>query len=274
MKIEEVYQEALKVLEKYCPKNVQYEAIVSEEVHQEELANLKRITKYEQFFFVLDLTEYKIKHTQGIGEWLGYDDSTFSLYEYFKIMHPRFYKSIFMLAASSFETANSQNFEVKYMQNRVVAQIALRHQNGKYLLCKRSLYPFQIDKTGKVIAYLNHFVVLKEYEELDALEPRVAQNEKLTILSQEVYLQNVKNKLMGTNNPYKLNEKEISILKLIADNPSINQKDICERLDISLSTLRKTDNRRILEKAREVFDTELFKSIKDVALFLRKERII
>lgn len=275
MNLDEIYQQALNLLEQYCPSDSDFEKIVNGEIQEREIENLKKITKYEQFFFVLDLAEKKIKHAHGVGEWLGYEDNTFSLYQYFKIMHPRFIKSMFMLAASSFETANSQRFKIKFMQNKIIAQIALKHSNGKYLLIKRTLYPFQIDKkTGNVIAYLNHFVVLKDYEELDAIEPRIGKNDILKMQDEEAYLNVVKDQLLTTKNPFRLNEKEILILKLIADNPTISQKEISEELKISLSTLRKTDNRRILDKARETFDTEEFKSIKDVALFLRREGVI
>ncbi|MCP9770315.1 winged helix-turn-helix domain-containing protein [Lacihabitans sp. LS3-19] len=269
-------QIALLELEKRYPQGAVYDFLVDKNTQKTEIESLKKTTKYEQFFFVINLPERKVEYAYGLAEWLGYADASFTLFDYFRIIHPRHLTALNMSAQSAFETANSDAFNLKFMGQRIVIQIPLLHANGKYLLCKRTLYPFQIDKkTGIVTSYLNHYVVLKEYQDLDALDLRVGNETQLNTNAENKALkQNQKVLLDTTNKPFSFNTKEIKILELIAQKPDITQKEICEELKIRLETLQKTTNRRILAKAREHFDIEAFSSIKEVALYLKKEGIL
>ena len=275
MKTQNLLQIALTELDKRYPVNAQYDFLVELETQKKEISNLQVICKYEQFFFVVNLAERKIEHAHGLSDWMGYADETFSLFDYFKIIHPRHLTALNMSAQSAFNTANSDDFKLNFMGQRVVVQVPLLHKNGTYLLTKRTLYPFQIDKkTGNVTAYLNHYVVLKEYEQMDALDLRVGnQNVIRTEIENRALKENQKMLLNTSEKPFGFNENEISILKLIASKPDIKQHEICEILDISLNTLKKTTNGRILKKARDHFDIEAFSTIKEIALFLKKEGV-
>ncbi len=265
-------KQILVVLDKHYPENEVYEPIISESVQLNEIENLKRTVNYEQFFFVLNIVKRKIEHVHGVAEWLGYADSTFSFFDYIKIIHPRHLPSLNMLADSAFKTANSDEFSIKFMSPRIVIQLPLRHYNGKHILVKRTLSPFQINKDGRVLSYLNHFVILKEYNELDTLDARVGNNYEITSVEEILAVKDKQPKLIDTEKkPFGLNKKELSILYQIANNQAITQKEICANLGLSLDTLRKTYNRRILSKARESFEIETFETIKDVAIYLKNE---
>ncbi len=269
-------QIALEELNKRYPADARYDFLVDKSTQETEISNLKKTVKYEQFFFVLNLPERKIEHAHGIGEWLGYADGSFALFDYFKIIHPRHLAALNMSAKSAFETANSDAFSLKFMGQKIVIQIPLLHANGKYILTKRTLYPFQIDKkTGMVTSYLNHYVVLKEYQDLDALDLRVGNEaELMTKAENKALKKNQKILLDASNKPFSFNPNEIKILELIASKPDITQKEICKTLAIKLETLQKTTNRRIIAKAREHFNIEAFSSMKEVAMFLKKEGVI
>jgi DNA-binding CsgD family transcriptional regulator len=269
-------QLALEELNKRYPQDAQYDFSVDKTTQDTEIENLKKTIKYEQFFFVLNLPERKIEHAHGLGEWLGYADANFALFDYFRIIHPRHLAALNMSAQSAFETANSNAFNLRFMGQRVVIQIPLLHANGKYILTKRTLYPFQIDKkTGMVTSYLNHYVVLKEYQELDSLDLRVGMETELSTKAENVALKgNQKILLDAMINPFSFNAKEIKILELIAHQPEITHREICERLQIKLETLQKTTNSRIIAKARNHFGIEAFTNLKEVALFLKKEGIL
>lgn len=275
MEKENILEQIIGMLNKHYPENEVYEPLISEPIQQNELDDLKRTVKYEQFFFVLNIIKRKIEHVYGIADWLGYADSTFSFYDYIKIIHPRHLPSLNMLADSAFKTANSDEFSIKFMSPRIVIQLPLQHHNGKYILVKRTLSPFQINKDGKVLSYLNHFVVLKEYNELDTIDARVGNEYKITSTEEIRSVKDKQPKLTDTNKkPFGFNKKELSIIQQIADNQTITQKEICKNLDLSLDTLRKTYNRRILSKARESFKIETFETIKDVAIYLKNEGYI
>lgn len=275
MEKENILEQIIAMLNKHYPENELYEPIISEAIQQNELDDLKRTVKYEQFFFVLNIIKRKIEHVHGIADWLGYADSTFSFYDYIKIIHPRHLPSLNMLADSAFKTANSDEFSIKFMSPRIVVQLPLQHHNGKYVLAKRTLFPFQINKDGRVLSYLNHFVLLKDYNDLDTLDARVGNNYEISSKEEIKSVKNKQTKLTDSNKkPFGFNKKELSIIQQIADNQTITQKEICKNLDLSLDTLRKTYNRRILSKARESFKIETFETIKDVAIYLKNEGYI
>lgn len=268
-------EQILALIDKHYPQDEAYESIISEDIQQNEIQNLKKTVKYEQFFFVLNIVERKIEYVHGIADWLGYADSTFSFYDYIKIIHPRHLPSLNMLADSAFKTANSDEFAIKFLSPRIIIQLPLKHYNGKYLLVKRTLSPFQINKDGRVLSYLNHFVILKDYNELDTLDARVGNNYEITSVEEIMSVKNKQPKLINNaKKSFGFNKNELAIIQQIADNQLITQKEICANLGLSLDTLRKTYNRRILSKARESFDIDTFKTIKDVAIYLKNEGYI
>lgn len=270
-----IYQFALKKLDTLYPKNKNYNLIIDTKTQQLEIENLKHTIKYEQFFFVVDLLERKLKHVHGISDWLGYADHTFSFFDYFKIMHPNDLASLDMLANSSFQTANSKKFEINFMREKITAQLALKHFNNNYISTKRSLYPFQFDKSGQVVAYLNHFVILKEYNPADLIPPRFSNDQKIQLLAEEDNARaNTLKSLDKIIEPLKLSETEAAILKLLLQEPEYTNLEVSTKLNIPLSTVKNTAPPRILKKARAYFKIPEIKYLKDLVAFIRKKYML
>ncbi|MDZ7935948.1 MAG: winged helix-turn-helix transcriptional regulator [Emticicia sp.] len=220
------------------------------------------------------MVKRKIEYVNGVSNWLGYADSHFSIIDYFKIIHPRYADLLMMSAKSAIKTANSGNFELKFMEQHLVIQIPLLNADGKYILTKRTLYPFQIDKNGKILAYLNHFVVLKEYSELNVLDLRVGNRTKIDTNLEAEALKTIQSEtLKKTEKPFGFSKKEIDILRLIAQNTNITHQEISERLGLNINSLKKTHNYRILKNAREYFKISAFSSIKEVAIYLKENNV-
>ncbi len=267
-----LHQSAITILEKYYPSGAHYRPKVNEEVQLNEIEQLKKNVKYEQFFFVLDLVGKKLTNVNGFSEWLGWADQSFSFFQYFQILHSHFYDSIMQVAESSFEMANSQKFEIHFMKNSIVALIALRHKNGKYFLVKRSLYPFQIDENGAVTAYLNYFVLIGEYQELGI---RIANGSQIFAMNEQTFFKQKQAEVLKQKKKvFKLNKTELQIIRLISENPELTLKNISEQFGINQSTLESTHNSRILKKMRDHFNTEIFKTLKDVAIFLKMRGVV
>lgn len=270
-----IYQFALKKLDILYPKHKEYELIIDAKTQQLEIENLKHTIKYEQFFFVVDLLERKLKHVHGISDWLGYADPTFSFLDYFKIMHPNDLASLDMLANSSFETANSKKFEINFMREKITAQLALKHFNQNYISIKRSLYPFQFDKSGKVVAYLNHFVILKEYNPADVIPPRFSNDQKIQLHPEEENARaNTLKSLDKIIEPLKLSETEAAILKLFLQKPEYSNENVSNELNIPLSTVKNTASPRILKKARTYYKMPEIIYLKDLVAFIQKKYML
>lgn len=274
MTTQEFLKHAIHLLNEKYPKHLIYEPTISEEEQAKEIDKLKNVVKYEQFFFVLNILEQKLEHIHGVSEWLGYPDSTFDLMKYFRIIHPLHVESLFVSAESGFDTANSGRFDVKFMSDRIVVQLPLLNSQDKYILCKRTLYPFQIDKNGRVISYLNHYIVLKEYSEFDNLHIEVRKENQLKATDELAALRNRQfDLLLKDKTLFGFNFTELRILHFIANHLEFSNEQVCESLGISINTLNKTHNHRIITKARQKFDYEHFKTIKDVAFYLKRQGV-
>lgn len=159
----ELLKFATQILDKQYPSTETYTPTISKERQEKEIEQLKNTVKYEQFFFVLDAVKKQIKYINGVNHWMGFVEEEFDILQYLKIIHPLHLENLLISAESAFHTANKGKFKLDLMSDRVVAQVPLLNSSGKFIVCKRSLYPFQIDTKGRVTAYLNHFVLLKEY---------------------------------------------------------------------------------------------------------------
>lgn len=273
--LKEKISKIIQILDTIYPNGAIYDLAISSETQLAEIEKLKQTVKYEQCFFVVNLPERKLEHVHGISEWLGYANAAFSFMDYIKIIHPDHLPSLNTLASSAFEVANSGDFEVLFMNHRVVIQLPLLHSDNGYVLFKRSLYPFQFDRsTGKVLSYLNHFVLIRKYTSQDALDMRVAQYQRIVSPLEEAKVREVLSEHVGREIELPFNATELKILTLIAQDPDLPQREIAETLEIPLTSIRKTHNTRISKNFKVFFPEKELKSTKEIALFLKREGLI
>lgn len=275
MNPDEALMIATSLLDKLYPQETNYMTVVSNEKQKQEIQNLKESIKYQQFFFVLDLVNRRVIHTHGLKKWLGYDDDNFTLLKYLTIIHPRHLESLNVFAQAAFETANSKEHQVTFMEQKYSVQLPLLHENGSYISTKRSLYPFQISEDGKVLAYLNHFTIVKEdFDATIALNPEVkTTNQKpQKDLANIVVKQKAKNIIANSSKIAGFSQRQLKILRAMVDNPTKNQGQVFDELGIK--STRNTDISRIITQARLYYEHEDFTTLKEIALFLQREGLI
>jgi hypothetical protein len=261
---------ALQLLEQRYPLDFPYAPTVSAERQTTEINKLKSTLDFEQCFFVFNLPERRLENVHGFTNWFGYPDNSFNLMTYFNAIHPGFMETLHINAQAAFNTANEPKQAVRFMDDKVVTNLPIRHRNGHYILTKRSLYPFQIDKSGLVTAYLNHFILLKPYEQTDRTDFRTGKRQ--TLVNQDVAAAVKEQRLLTLeqdNISKTFSQNEWKVLHELVADPEVTQTQIAEKLNIRKETIQKTYNHRILKKARQRFEPHEFTSIKDVAAFLK-----
>lgn len=277
MQAKDFLEKFRQIIDEQYPLDAKFEGIISSDKQKEHLASLKKGIAYEQFFFVINLENRKIENAHGLEDWLGIRSSQFDLYKYFSIIHPSHFLSLIHLANSSFHIANSGAYNLSFMSHRVIIQIPLKHTNGTYHLYKRTLYPFQIDKSGKVLSYLNHFVLLREYVEDDSLAARVSLNTRVVSENEHKSVLNDKLNRIAKYEELPFNERYLKFLKLKADKPELTNKELALLCGVSETTVSKSWNVRINKIAKEFFQKEHFgdgDKIKHLAIFMRNEGLI
>ena len=275
MKVTNPLHTVLQILDKLYPITDQHVPTISEEKHEWELEKLSKTVEYGQFFFVLDLVNRKIIRANGLKRWLGYDDGNFTLAKYISIIHPRNLETLNVFAQAAFEIANSKEHKVTFMEQKYSVQLPLFHEDGNYISTKRSLYPFQISEDGKVMAYLNHFTIVKDdFDATIALSPEVKttyQKYQKDSASNAVK-QKAKNIIASSSKIAGFSQRQLTILSKIVNNPTKNQGQIFDELGVK--STRNTDISRIITQARLHYENEDFTTLKEIALFLQREGLI
>lgn len=275
MNLNEALVMVTSLLDKLYPQKTDYITIVSNEKQKQEVQKLAESIKYEQFFFVLDLVNRKVIHAHGLKKWLGYDEGNFTLLKYLSIIHPRHLESLNVFAQAAFETANSKEHQISFMEQKYSVQLPLLHESGNYISTKRNLYPFQISEDGKVLAYLNHFTIVKEdFDATIALNPEVkTTNQKSQKdLANIVVKQKAKSIIANSFKIAGFSQRQLKILRAMVDNPTKNQGQIFDELGIK--STRNTDISRIITQARLYYEYEDFTTLKEIAFFLQREGLI
>lgn len=268
---DQAYKQAITILNQLFPETEEFEPKVSKSLQAKELRLLDETIKYERFFFVVDLLERKITYTNGLERWMGYRDTDFNLNKYFHIMHPRHLESMNMLAQATFQTAHSGKYKISFMEQKYIVQIPIQHIQGHYLLTKRTLSPFQIDTKGRITAYLNEFSIIGKHEPSHALEPWLfdSQGNQLNEAASEIR-QRADEILDRQKRPRPFTVQQLRILRKLAYHNDVSLSQIAQNLQIKPTSME-THSRRLLENARTYFVNDNLKTLKDVAIYAKRE---
>ena len=250
---------------------------VSAKDQDAEIQSLKETVQRDKFFFVVDRPEGKLEHIYGVAKWLGYDETAFNLETYLSIIHEAYLEFLIHLVQVTTEFANSKDFKIGFRQHHYVVNIALKHAEGHYVWCKRSLsaWQWQYDQSKQIVThYMNEFTVIDPYviEITAEMSPRIIDAagkklHKIEELIRQKSLDSVENqkKFFST--------QELRILRKIAYQPDITSKEIAQSFKTKVSTIH-TLNKRIIEKGRAYFPDDSIHTTRDLALLLKRNFIV
>ncbi|NIJ55667.1 response regulator transcription factor [Dyadobacter arcticus] len=249
--------------------DVEYPLRVSEEEHGRFLNTAKITAGHERFSFVVNLLSFEITHCIGAERWLGYSSRPYSMFDYFKSIHPSYVEQLMQMAIATLEVTNQFPGSVRYMDQRIIACIPMKDKNGEYWWVKRESASFQFDAKGRITAYANLFTVVKEYDG-ESMTPRYsdqAGNSKNELYDMfvERYQQRIRERLPFT-------KRQFEILQIYSEGAGWTSQQVGRKLSISKQTIDK-HNQSILTAARNQY-ARLFISANEVAHFLRTEKII
>ncbi|MFN8281895.1 MAG: winged helix-turn-helix domain-containing protein [Chitinophagales bacterium] len=241
---------------------------ISEEQHKIDLEHLNKNVNNEFFYFVMDIPTAEISNIHGTHLWLGYPDNTFNLKHYIQIMHPSQYLMYVTIMRSMLQALLKKDYEIKYLTHRFVSNTVLRNHEGKYLLFKRVISPWQFDKNRKPVANLNEFYLLGEYKG-ESFNPR-ASNRYNTKDVEKTMADEVINMLKNSAEKFlPFNTFQFRIIRLLAYQPEISEKEMADILKISKNTVH-YHSKNILLIAKDHFHIP-FKSTKEVASYLKSD---
>lgn len=246
----------------------EYSKTVSLEKQKKEIQLLQETVHFERFFFVLDLHELKLEHVTGVERWLGYPDKDFTILKFLQIIHPSHLEAHYLTASVLIGGLMRGDWKVEFMKHRYSTHIALRHSKGHFLLFKRLASVFQYDTSHRLLAYLNEFTLVKEFND----EPYLigAKNEDGSNL---VWMEEVlKRTHKAFENKNFFTFQELRILRKFAYIPGISASKIAAAFKIKENTVI-THKKRILIKAEKLFSKQ-FETVKQLADHLKEQGLI
>lgn len=258
----------------YPPHIGGYTPVISEEKQSQHLEGLCKSLSDERFFFVVNMPLFELTHCNGIKNWLGYSDKEFSLRQYWEsVVHPGCKKSFLLIALRVFELLSSGQLPLNFMAQRFSCRMVLRHRNGHYLVAKKTSSVFQYDRQNRLMAYLDEYTIVGDFDGRTATEPRLYMSNGAASTALETYLHERARAQLLQLKVYSVNE--LKTARALAYDNSITRAALAARLGISVHTID-TYCRRFLHKTREYFnkaDQEISSTLQ-AALFLKKEGLL
>lgn len=176
MKVKKTQLEELKSLKEFTQKqfleNKNEHLSVSEKEQQDELLKLTAGLRYEQFFFIVNVSDFSIVYAKGLEE-IGYHSETFDMIQYVQAIPS---SGILQLMSLMWRKIFEFNIETKtllsFLKPKFIVQLPFKNSQGELMLVKRTISPFQFTDDGKLLQYLSEFTVIKKGFNNEAPEPR------------------------------------------------------------------------------------------------------
>lgn len=146
--------------------------------HKQILDHITRLNQYDEFYILYSIKEKRAIWHYGLDSCLGYKstDSYFDFFEFLTTMlHPFMREWVLAFIAGmykfSFAKPISESINTRYVMN-----LPIRNVNKSYVLVKQICMPFQSDKNGVIVSYLNKFIIVDKYK-VEPLKPRLFNRE-------------------------------------------------------------------------------------------------
>ncbi|MGC4234038.1 MAG: hypothetical protein QM594_13755 [Niabella sp.] len=248
--------------------NPEYNKMVPHSEQMAEIQHLKETIHYERFFFVVNLHKMEIEHVNGVQRWLGYDEKSFNFFKYLSLIHPEHCPAHNITSVTLIEGLMRGDWDIEFMKHRYITEMALRHSDGRYLLCKRLACIFQYDERRRLLEFVNEFTVLREYNS-DPFTVRATSDDGKDLEWLNEFLARAQKAFQDKN---MFGFQELRILRKYAYNDSISASEIANAFKIQESTVV-TYNKRILEKAESLY-CKRFANARQVAMVLREAGMV
>lgn len=245
-----------------------YVKMVSSNEQQREIDLLRETLHLERFFFVINVHRPQLEQVHGVERWLGYPDKSFTLLNYFSIIHPAHAEAHHLAAVAMLEALMQGVWKIEFMKQRYSNVIALQHRNGHYLCFKRLSCIFQYNERHQLLEYVNEFTLIGPYN---------GQNYGINALNEDgtrlEWMDDLAKRMRSHfENRNFFSFQELRILRKYAYLPHLSSKEIAQAFKIEPSTLA-THKKRIQKKAEEYFQKH-FENIRQIATVLKEQGMI
>lgn len=152
---------------------------------------LKRLKHHDEFYIAVDMRTQKPIWHFGIDTYLGYDkkqNDELSFDFFTELIHPFVRQWAIAYIAGMYKCILENKLsELEFLKTRYVVNLPIRKSNGNYMLVKQIGMPFQFDRNGKMVSFLNSYFIVDKYKG-EPLKPRLFSMEKPLKKDQELLM--------------------------------------------------------------------------------------
>jgi hypothetical protein len=261
----EEYEKSKAFSKNLFPDSSNVKFLIDAETQNRELERIRTGLRYENFFSVVNMLDFEIKHLAGF-EVLGYNSNQVTLKDYFgMIKNDGIVQLMSLLGRETFNLTEMR--AVGFLRPKFITNLPMLHADGRIMLVKRTLSTWQISSDAKVVEYLSEFTLIGEYHG-EPMNPRI---EEVPQDLKEKFDQ-VVNKIFAIQPHFKnpFSPKEMILLRYYSENKNTSAQKAAQDNGIEVSTMHYY-NKQMLSKAKNFFGKEFdFTTAKEVATFLNK----
>lgn len=264
-------EERIRIVRDECERllpPLPYKKMVLQREQQKQIRFLNATLIHEQFFYVADLREGKLKNVNGVEKWLGYPDQDFTPEKFMRLIHPSQLLTYNIVSHNLAIYLTEGKINLQFMVQHFVSHVALRHLKGHYLLFKRVAYPFQFTDKNQLLEYLSVFTLIGGYQNTPFYFRASDRNGDLLDMHR-IIIEDMQTQFKSLR---VFSNQEWRILRRYAKDFKISIAMLSQAFKIKESTVKEY-NKRIKVKALNIFETE-FTSARKVASYLASQDLL
>lgn len=243
--------------------------VVTSAQQQQEIESLKATLGGRRFFFVNNLENFETTYVHGVSKWLGYSENDFTMKWYLDhVIHPGKRKSIILVAVQLYNALCLGRYSLNFMVQRYSSLVALRHQNGTWLLANKISSVFQYNTENRLTAYLNEFTIIGAYDG-QPLGPDFFTDNGVPETRGKQILEDTIHHFLELEF---FADRELQMARLMIYHPHFTKAQIADSMHVKGSTIKELGE-RLKEKAEKIFHRS-FSSVAEVVMFLKKEGLL
>lgn len=236
-----------------------------EEAHQF-LENLKTNPFLNtRFVIAANNKTLKIMFHHNADKFLHFKEP-FTVENYFRMIHLDYLEEYLKWGDMVYSYAENIRESLAPLKQNYRITFPMKLKSGVYHWVLMEAYPLQLDANNNLIAHLNIYTILSEYNPKEKF-PLVGDiwdnNERHDDWSHELW------KKVNIHRAFILTPQQSRIVNLLKDNLELNNAEIAEQLGKKKNTID-VQNKQILSRARDCYPGQKFQNIKDLVLFLKE----
>ena len=227
----------------------------------------------DSFYLLIDVRQIKITWHWNADRHIKTEKNngkafSLNLWDSVKIIHESFTPFYLAFGYASYELLNDKSIRsrIHSLSHQYTIQFPILRRDGRYWWVKQLSIPFEMDADNNLVSHLNKYTIIGPYNSGSINTPLIQFGKSPDLRSDILtkLIQNLPKEIV--NNLINFKESHRKVLKIYAENPEFNNKEIAATMKLNQNTIQKY-NKEILGIVNQAFGTG-FRTAKNAAQYI------